>query len=70
MILPGSTVIVTDQNSIYRGYVGCVQRIQGRKAAVLLDRNGTPWDKMITFRLSELKEQTEGFLYYPKKKGK
>ena len=68
MILPGSTVVVTDQNSIYRGYVGCVQRIQGRKAAVLLDRNGTPWDKMITFRLSELKEQTEGFLYYPKKK--
>ena len=70
MILPGSTVVVTDQNSIYRGYVGCVQRIQGRKAAVLLDRNGTPWDKMITFRLSELKEQTEGFLYYPPKKGK
>ena len=70
MILPGSTVIVTDQNSIYRGYVGCVQRIQGRKAAVLLDRNGTPWDKMITFRLSELREQTEGFLYYPPKKGK
>ena len=70
MILPGSTVIVTDQNSIYRGYVGCVQRIQGRKAAVLLDQDGTPWDKMITFRISELREQTEGFQYYPKKKGK
>ena len=70
MILPGATVRVIDQNSIYRGYVGCVQRIQGRKAAVLLDQNGTPWDKMITFRLSELKEQTEGFLYYPPKKGK
>ena len=70
MILPGSTVKVIDENSIYRGYVGCVQRIQGRKAAVLFDQNGTPWDKMITFRLSELKEQTEGFLYYPPKKGK
>ena len=27
-----STVKVTDENSIYRGYVGCVQRIQGKKA--------------------------------------
>ena len=68
MILPGSTVVVTNENSIYRGYVGCVQRIQGRKAAVLLDQDGTPWDKMITFRLSELKDQTEGVLDYPPKK--
>ena len=60
MILPGSTVKVVDENSIYRGYVGCVQRIQGKKAAVLMDSH-TPWDKMITFRLSELREQTEGF---------
>ena len=37
MILPGSTVKVIDENSIYRGYVGCVQRIQGKKAAVLMD---------------------------------
>ena len=50
MILPGTTVKVIDENSIYRGYVGCVQRIQGRKAAVLLDQDGTPWDKMITFK--------------------
>ena len=49
MILPGSTVKVVDENSIYRGYVGCVQRIQGKKAAVLMDSH-TPWDKMITFR--------------------
>ena len=63
MILPGSTVKVIDENSIYRGYVGCVQRIQGRKAAVLMDSH-TPWDKMITFKLSELEEQTEGFQYY------
>ena len=53
MILPGSTVKVTDENSIYRGYVGCVQRIQGKKAAVLMDQDGTPWDKMITFRISD-----------------
>ena len=68
MILPGSTVKVIDKNSIYRGYVGCVQRIQGKKAAVLMDQDGTPWDKMITFRLSEFNEVTEGFQYYPKKK--
>ena len=52
MILPGSTVKVIDENSIYRGYVGCVQRIQGKKAAVLMDQDGTPWDKMITFKIS------------------
>ena len=67
MILPGSTVVVTDENSIYRGYVGCVQRIDGKRAAILMDSH-TPWDKMITFRLSELREQTEGFQYYPPKK--
>ena len=70
MILPGTTVKVIDENSIYRGYVGCVQRIQGKKAAVLMDQDGTPWDKMITFRISELDEVTEGFQYYPKKKKK
>ena len=69
MILPGATVKVTDENSIYRGYVGCVQRIQGKLAAVLMDSH-TPWDKMITFKLSELSEQTEGFLYYPPKNKK
>ena len=67
MILPGSTVVVTNENSIYRGYVGCVQRIDGKRAAILMDSH-TPWDKMITFKLSELREQTEGFLYYPPKK--
>ena len=67
MILPGSTVKVTDENSIYRGYVGCVQRIQGKKAAVLMDQP-TPWDKMITFKLTSLDEVTEGVQDYPKKK--
>ena len=66
MILPGSTVKVIDENSIYRGYVGCVQRISGDKVAVLMDSH-TPWDKMITFRLSDLEEQTTGFQYYNKK---
>ena len=66
MILPGTTVVVTDETSIYRGYVGCVQRISGVQVAVLMDSH-TPWDKMITFRMKDLEEQTTGFQYYKKK---
>ena len=66
MILPGTTVKVIDQTSIYRGYVGCVQRISGDEVAVLMDSH-TPWDKMITFRCSDLEEDTTGFQYYPDK---
>ncbi len=66
MILPGTTVVVTDETSIYRGYVGCVQRISGDQVAVLMDSH-TPWDKMITFRTKDLAEQTTGFQYYKKK---
>ena len=66
MILPGTTVKVIDQTSIYRGYVGCVQRISGDEVAVLMDSH-TPWDKMITFRFSDLEEETTGFQYYPEK---
>ena len=69
MILPGSTVVVKNQSSIYNGYEGCVQRISGDKVAVLMDHH-TPWDKMITFQLKELEEKTYGFQYYPPKKGK
>ena len=69
MILPGSTVIVRNQSSIYNGYEGCVQRISEGKVAVLMDQH-TPWDKMITFQLKELEEKTSGFQYYPPKKGK
>ena len=66
MILPVTTVKVIDQTSIYRGYVGCVQRISGDQVAVLMDSH-TPWDKMITFRFSDLEEDTTGFQYYPDK---
>ena len=66
MMLPGTTVKVIDQTSIYRGYVGCVQRISGDQVAVLMDSH-TPWDKMITFRFSDLEEETTGFQYYPDK---
>ena len=65
MILPGSTVIVKSTTAIYDGYEGCVQRISGNQVAVLMDQH-TPWDKMITFQLKELKEKTTGTLYYKK----
>ena len=66
MILPGSTVTITNETSIYCGYEGCVQRISGNDVAVLMDSH-TPWDKMIPFRLADLEEKTTGFQYYPQK---
>ena len=51
-ILPGTTVIVNNQNSIYNGYVGFVQRISGNKAAVLFE--GGNWDKLLTLPLDDL----------------
>ncbi len=51
-ILPGSTVKVDDPGSIYRGYVGFVQRINGDKAAVLFE--GGNWNKLITMPISDL----------------
>ena len=51
-ILPGSTVIVNDLNSIYNGYIGFVQRISGDKAAVLFE--GGNWDKLLTIPVDYL----------------
>lgn len=52
MILPGSTVRVINTDDIYYHFEGLVQRISDGKAAVLFE--GGNWDKLITFRLSEL----------------
>ena len=52
MILPGSAVRVINPNDIYHGYQGLVQRVSDGKAAVLFE--GGNWDKLVTFRLSEL----------------
>ena len=54
MILPGSTVRITDPRSIYNGYQGFVQRISGSNAAVLFE--GGKWDKLVTFPLKTLSE--------------
>ena len=51
-ILPGSIVKVKDENSIYKGYKGFVQRVTRKEAAVLFE--GGNWDKLITFSLKNL----------------
>ena len=51
-ILPGTTVIVNNKESIYNGYVGFVQRISGNNAAVLFE--GGNWDKLLTLPLKDL----------------
>lgn len=52
LILPGSTVSVSDPTSIYRGYKGIVQRLSGERAAVLFE--GGCWDKLVTLPLRSL----------------
>ena len=52
LILPGTTVIVNNQESIYYGYEGFVQRISGDNAAVLFE--GGNWDKLLTLPLKDL----------------
>jgi hypothetical protein len=52
MILPGSAVRVSNLDDTYYGFQGLVQRISDGKAAVLFE--GGNWDKLVTFKLSEL----------------
>ncbi len=54
MILPGSVVKVINVNDTYYNFQGFVQRVTDGKAAVVFE-NGN-WDKLVTFRLSELAE--------------
>lgn len=52
MILPGAAVRVKNTTDIYFGFQGQVQRVSDGKVAVLFE--GGNWDKLVTFRLSEL----------------
>lgn len=52
MILPGSIVKVTNVDDTFYRFQGLVQRVSDGKAAVLFE--GGNWDKLVTFRLSEL----------------
>ncbi len=54
MILPGQEVRVTNSDDTYYNFTGYVQRVSDGKAAVLFE--GGNWDKLVTFRLSELEE--------------
>ncbi|ABX09659.1 NAD(P)H dehydrogenase subunit NdhS [Prochlorococcus marinus] len=52
VILPGSSVVVNDCQSIYNGYKGFVQRITEDRAAVLFE--GGNWDKLLTIPIKNL----------------
>ena len=66
MILPGTTIVIDNPSSIYNGYRGFVQRISGDKSAVLFD-DLSPWEKLITFPITDLKEDTTGKQFYKMK---
>ncbi len=52
MILPGLEVRVINPDDTYYKFQGYVQRVSDGTAAVLFE--GGNWDKLVTFRLSEL----------------
>ncbi|MGB8701343.1 MAG: NAD(P)H dehydrogenase subunit NdhS [Thermosynechococcaceae cyanobacterium] len=52
LLLPGSTVRVTNLNDTYYQFEGQVQRVADGRAAVIFE--GGNWTKMVTFRLGEL----------------
>ncbi|MEM9484238.1 MAG: NAD(P)H dehydrogenase subunit NdhS [Cyanobacteria bacterium P01_F01_bin.116] len=62
IILPGSPVKVTNANDTYYGFQGLVQRVTDGKVAVLFE--GGNWDKLVTFRMSEIE------VVQPAKRGK
>ena len=66
MILPGTTIVIDNPTSIYNGYRGFVQRISGNDAAVLFD-DYSPWEKLVTFPIKDLKEDSTGKQFYKMK---
>ncbi len=52
LLLPGTTVRVTNQKDTYFQFEGQIQRVSDGKAAVIF--GGGNWNKIVTFRLSEL----------------
>lgn len=54
MIFPGSTVKVINPDDTFFRFKGLVQRVSDGQAAVLFE--GGNWDKLVTFKLSELEE--------------
>lgn len=52
LLLPGSTVRVTNPSDTYYQFEGQVQRVSDGRAAVIF--GGGNWIKIVTFRLREL----------------
>ncbi|HHP7229363.1 MAG TPA: NAD(P)H dehydrogenase subunit NdhS [Xenococcaceae cyanobacterium] len=52
IIFPGTTVTVINPDDTYYKFQGLVQRIDDEQVAVLFE--GGNWDKLVTFKLSEL----------------
>ena len=52
IILPGSPVRITNVDDTYYGFEGQVQRVSDGKVAVLFE--GGNWDKLVTFKMSDL----------------
>jgi hypothetical protein len=51
-IFPGSAVRVINQGDTYYGFEGQVQRVTDGRVAVIF--GGGNWEKIVSFRLSEL----------------
>ncbi|XP_068664167.1 NAD(P)H-quinone oxidoreductase subunit S, chloroplastic [Aristolochia californica] len=58
LLMPGMTVIVKNPNNPFYMYCGIIQRVTDGKAGVLFE--GGNWDKLLTFRLSELERRDKG----------
>ncbi|OIP70090.1 MAG: DUF3252 domain-containing protein [Oscillatoriales cyanobacterium CG2_30_44_21] len=52
MIFPGSAVRVINEGDTYFGFQGQVQRVTDGRVAVIF--GGGNWEKMVSFRASEL----------------
>lgn len=58
LFMPGMTVLVKEPRNPYHMYSGIVQRITDGRAGVLFE--GGNWDKLITFKLTELERTAKG----------
>lgn len=58
LLMPGMTVIVKSPRNPYHDFSGIVQRVTDGKAGVLFE--GGNWDKLVSFRLTELERTSKG----------
>lgn len=58
LLMPGMTVIVKSPKNPYNEFSGIVQRVTDGKAGVLFE--GGNWDKLVSFRLTELERTLKG----------